>query len=124
MSDESSSRLQARIIFLERRESSEYGRILRRSRFIFIGDEIEAQKDKGETPYSEYYRLLSADEATGVCKVGYLDGKGGKVLSEFVVPKFVRETDLIETEGRSGDALDEMMNDGPRPGRDRRPPGR
>lgn len=118
-----SSRLQARIVFLERRESSEYSRILRRSRFIYIGDEIEAQKNKGETPYSEFYRLLSADEATGVCKVGYLDEKGGKVLSEFVVPKFVRETDLIETEARSGDALDEMMNDGPRPGKGR-PQGR
>ena len=119
-----SSRVQARIIFLENRDEAEYNRILRRSRFIFIGDEIEAQKNKGETPYSEYYRLLAADEATGVCRVGYLDEKGGKVLSEFEVPKFDRETDLIKSEARGGEALDEMMNDAPRKGRERRPAGR
>ena len=115
--------LKARLIFLETRFASDFGRMNRRAKVVTPGETFEFEKEKSTGMYRERYRLLSADETKGTCRVACLDPEDEKkVLAEFDVEKLDKARDLIETGDRGG-APDEPMDE-PGPGRRRQPPRR
>ena len=136
-----------RLIYMTSRSANDLKAMMKRAKVVNIGEEFEleksltassnfegdmmgtrnmgrARKDRNdensatEEVVKERYRVISADEESGVCKVGYIDKEGGTVLTEFEVKKFDREVDLIDNEMRGGmDALDDMTRPTRRPAR-------
>ena len=136
-----------RVMFMSSRSASDYKAMLKRSKVVNVGDEFELEKTltassntdgdmmgerstgrgrrernenaSSDETFKERYRVISANEDTGICKVGYIDKEGGTVLTEFEIPKFDEENDFVDKEMR-GDM--DMMDNMSRPGR--RPPRR
>lgn len=103
----------ARMVFLYSRQREHYIGLLRRSLIDRrIGEEFELKKQKGETMYSEFYRLLPVKE-NDVISVALLDAAGGAVQKEFEVPILDSKKDFLSTAAAGGGE----MTPGGMPGR-------
>lgn len=59
-----------------------------------VGEEFPLQKQKSTGPYTEYYRILAADEAKNTITIGRLDAPKGEVNLEIQVPSYNLNEDV------------------------------
>jgi len=88
-----------------------------------VGEEFPLQKQRRSGPYTEYYRILAADETNKTITIGRIPAPKGEVELEILVPLYNAREDvgLPNTAPMGGDMGMPPGGDGMMPGNMRRP---